>query len=78
MEIWHDFVRSVIIFSVDNRSSSHSYNQNNNILVLGEEPNQSINDSIGSAEKKLVLTLVKQRQNFALVYITMVLRVIYV
>ena len=31
-------------------------------LVLGEESNQSINESTGSAEKKLVLTLVKQRQ----------------
>ena len=31
-------------------------------LVLGEESNQSINESTGSAEKKLVLTLVKQKQ----------------
>ena len=38
-------------------------------LVLGEESNQSINEITGSAEKTLVLTLVKQRQ--ILLYFTL-------
>ena len=32
--------------------------------MWGEGPSDGINDSTGAAEKKLVLTLVKQRQNF--------------
>ena len=33
--------------------------------MLGEGPTEGINGSAGSAEKKIVLTLVKQIQNFA-------------
>ena len=61
----NDFARNVVIFSVDNSSSSHTDNRKNNFLVLGEGPTQGINDSTGSAEKNLVLILVKQIQNFA-------------
>ena len=50
-------------------------NRKNNFLVLGKGPTQGINDSTGSAEKKLVLTLVKQIQKFAYVYIIMVVTV---
>ena len=50
-------------------------NRKSNFLVLGKGPTQGINDSTGSAEKKLVLTLVKQIQKFAYVYITMVMTV---
>ena len=50
-------------------------NRKSNFLVLGEGPTQGINDSTGSAEKKLVLTLVKQIQKFAYVYIIMVMTV---
>ena len=50
-------------------------NRKSNFLVLGEGPTQGINDSAGSAEKKLVLTLVKQIQKFAYVYIIMVMTV---
>ena len=50
-------------------------NWKSNFSVLGEGPTQGINDSTGSAEKKLVLTLVKQIQKFAYVYITMVMTV---
>ena len=39
-------------------------NLKNDFLVLVEQPTDSIDDSIGAAEKKLVLTLVKQIQNF--------------
>ena len=45
----------------------HPYtnNRKNNFLVLGEGPNEGINNSTGAAEKKLVLTLVKRIQNVA-------------
>ena len=32
----NDFARNVIIFGIDNSSSSHADNQKNNFLVLGE------------------------------------------
>ena len=69
------FARNVVIFGVDNSSSYQTDNGKNNFLVLGEGPTQGINDSTGAAEKKLVLTLVKETQNFAYVYITMVMKV---
>ena len=61
----NDFARNVIVFDVDNSSSFHTNNRKNNVLVLGEGPIYgSISGSIGATEKKLVLTLVKKRQNF--------------
>ena len=60
-----DFARNVVIFGVDNSSSYHTDNLKNNFLALDERPNQGINDSTGAADKKLVVTLVKQIQNFA-------------
>ena len=69
------FARNIIIFGVDNSSSYHTDNGKNNFLVFGEGPTQGINDSTGAAEKKIVLTLVKQIQNFAYVYIKMVMKV---
>ena len=50
----NDFARNVVIFDVDNTSSSHTNNQKNNVLVLGEGPTKAINDSICAAEKTTV------------------------
>ena len=61
----NDSTRNVVIFGVDNRLSSHVDNRKNNFLGSGEGSTQGINDSPGTAENKLVLTLVKQIQNFA-------------
>ena len=47
----NDFARNVIIFVVDNSSSSHSDNRKNNFLTLGENPTYGINESFGSPEK---------------------------
>ena len=58
------FARNVVIFGVDNSSSSHTDNQKNNFLILIEGLTQGISDA-GKTEKKLVLTLVKKIQNFA-------------
>ena len=40
-------------------------------MILGE----GINDTTGAAEKKFLIGLVKQIQNFTKVYITMMIRV---
>ena len=48
----NDFARNVIIFIVDNSSSSHTDNHKNNFLVLGEDPTYGINRCFGSPEKK--------------------------
>ena len=50
----NDFARNVVIFDVDNTLSSHTNNQKNNVLVLGEGPTKAINDSICAAEKTTV------------------------
>ena len=42
----------VAIFGVDNPLSSHSDNRKNNLLVLGEEPSDCINDNVVTTEKK--------------------------
>ena len=44
------FTRNVVIFGVDNSSSSHSDNQKNNFLVLSEGLTQGISDA-GKTEK---------------------------
>ena len=59
-----DFARNVVIFGADNSSSSHTDNQRNKFLVLGERLTEGVNDSVGAAGKKIVLTLAKQRQSF--------------
>ena len=58
MSFDNGFARNVVIFGVDNISSSHTDNQKNNFLVLVEGPTD-INDQM-----ILILTLVMQRQNF--------------
>ena len=40
-------------------------------LILGEKDTFGINGSFSALEKNLVLILLKQRQNFGWVYITM-------
>ena len=52
-----DTARNVLIFGVDNSSSSHIDNPKNNFLVLGEGLTEGINGSFGTAEKRLVSTL---------------------
>ena len=47
----------------------------NNCLILGERPINGINDRTSAAGKNWVLTLVKQKQHFLKVYITMVMGV---
>ena len=46
-----DFARNLVIFVIDNSSSSQTDNQKNNFLVLDEEQTDGINDITGAAEK---------------------------
>ena len=43
--------RNVILFGIDNNSSSHADNSKNNFSILGEGPNNRINGSFGSPDK---------------------------
>ena len=57
------YARNVVIFGVDNNSSSfHTDNLKNNFLVLGEGDTFGINESPGALKKSLVLILLRQRQ----------------
>ena len=47
------FARNAVIFVVDNISSSPPDNRQNNFLMLGEEPTDDINGSVGNAEEKV-------------------------
>ena len=71
----NDFAINIVIFGVDNSSSSTTNNRKNNFLVLGKGPTQGINDSTGVVEKNSVLFLVKLMQNFAWGFMTMVMRI---
>ena len=53
----NDFARNVVIFGVDNGSSSHSDNRKNNFLILHEGQTYGINGSSGSPEKMFSIML---------------------
>ena len=60
----NDITKNVIIFGVDNSSSSHCGNRKNNFLVLGEVQFLKLMEDLVHQRKSLVLILVKQTQNF--------------
>ena len=62
----NDIARNVIIFDVDNSSSSHADNCKNNFLMLGEDPNLGINGRFGSPEKKFCVNFSKANTKFCL------------
>ena len=59
----NDFARNVVIFGVDNSSSSH---HRNNFLVLGEGLTHCINGSFGSPKKKFNINFSKANRKFCL------------
>ena len=61
----NNFARNVIIFGVDNSSSSHSSNQKNNVLVFVIGRTESINDSIVAAEKSFIINF---KAKFGLIF----------
>ena len=60
----HNYARNVVIFGVATSSSSQVYNLKTKFLVVGKGDTFGITGSFDSAEKNLVLILVKQSQNF--------------
>ena len=62
----NDFARSVIIFGVDNSSSSHSNNRKNNFLMSGKGSIFGINGSFGSPERKFSINFSKANTKFCL------------
>ena len=60
------FTRNVIIFGVDNSSSSHTNNPKNNILMLDEVPSDGINDSASAAGKIFSIRFHKSNTKFCL------------
>ena len=66
LEFWYYYWLLTIYwyFFGDNSSSSHTDNPQNDFLVLDKGPTDGINGSVGAAEEKLVLNLVKQIQSF--------------
>ena len=69
--------RNVIIFDVDNSSSSHSDNRKNILLTLGESPSFGLNGSFAWPQKKFILILLKQTESFACLGIIKVIIVNY-
>ena len=63
---FNNFTRSVIIFGIDNSSSSHADNRKKNVLVLGEGPAYGINESFGLPEKKFNINFSKGNTKFCL------------
>ena len=49
--------RTLMIFAVDNSSSSHTDNQKNNFLLLGDGPVYVIDESFESLAKKFSINL---------------------
>ena len=60
-----DNARKVVIFGVDNSSSSHADDCKNNFLMLGESSTFGINGNFGSPEKKFSTNFSKANTNFA-------------
>ena len=59
----NNYAGNVVIFGVDNSSSSHTDNQGYDMLLLGEGNTFGNYHKIWCTRKKLVLILVKQRQS---------------
>ena len=57
----NDFARNVVIFGVDNSSSSHTDNRKNDFLVLVEGQADGIHDNTGAAEKKFRINFSKEK-----------------
>ena len=60
------YTRNVLIFGIDNSSSSPTDNRKNNILVLGEAPTYGISGNFGSPENNFSINFNKAKTNFCL------------
>ena len=62
---YNDFARNILIFNVDNSSSSHANNCKNNFLMLGEGPADGKKSRVGRAEKKFSINFSKANTKFS-------------
>ena len=56
--------KNVIIFEADMSSSVHIDNKNKNVLFLGKEPTQGLNDATLTAEAKYPINFTQPRKRF--------------
>ena len=62
----NDFARNVIIFGVDDSSSTHTDNLKNDFSILGKGDTFGINGSFGATEKKFDSSFSKAKTKFCL------------
>ena len=60
----NDASRNLVIFGVDNSSSSRIDNSKNNFLVLGKGPTERINGSVGAVERKVSISFIYHTKLF--------------
>ena len=60
------FGRNVVIFGIDNTSSSHTDNQKNKFLVIGGGTTKSLDYSISTVEKEISINFSKSNTKFCL------------
>ena len=58
--------QDVIVFGVDNSSSSHTDNLKHNFLILGEDPTIGINGRFGASGKKIDIIFSRAKTKFCL------------
>ena len=63
---YNSTARNIIIFGVDNSSSSYVDNLKNNFLILDKGPTFGINGIFGSPEKKFSINFTKANTKFCL------------
>ena len=56
-----NFAENIVIFGVDNSSSTHAENHKNKFLVLGKDPTYIINGSLN--QKILILIIFQKTKN---------------
>ena len=59
-------IRKNVIFGADMSSSVHIDNKNKDILILGEEPTQGLDDTTLTAEAKYLINFTQPRKRFVL------------
>ena len=57
---------ALVVFGIDNGSSSHADDLKNNFLVLGEGLTSGINEKFGSPKKKISINFIKANIKFCL------------
>ena len=62
----NNFAWNIVVFGVDNSSSSHTDNRKNDFLVLDEGDTFGINGNFGTSEKLFSITFSKSKTKFCM------------